>query len=118
MSTYNTGNYSQERLSLLNAQSGDIFKHVNFSQLVPHSSILSGIPDLTFIQCNLVNCDLPIDAIIDGGNKTQISRCSHLHPKWNMDQCVKNCSHVVDTDEIIIDGVIVDTIYHYKDTIQ
>lgn len=118
MSIYTTGNYSLERLELLGAQPGDIFEHVNFSQLVPHTSILSGISNLTFIQCNLVNCDLPGDAIINGGNSTQISRCSHLHPKWNMDQCVENCQHVVDTDEIIIDSVVVDTIYHYKDTIQ
>jgi hypothetical protein len=69
----------------------------------------------------LTNCDIPKDAIVDdcGGYGRHKSRCSHLHPEmisFGLVECEDNCSHVVDTDEVWIDGILIDTIYHYRDT--
>ena len=38
---------------------------------------------------------------------------------WNgeIDKCTENCDHVVDTDTIKIDGVLIDTVYHYADKV-
>jgi hypothetical protein len=95
-----------------------VFENVNFSQAVPHTKILEGVKNLTFIQCNLVNCDVPADAIIDGGNVAQVSRCSHVHSDWGLSECAENCEHVVDSDEIKIDGITIDKVYHYKDKLE
>lgn len=114
---YKAGNYSHNKINLLIPADGDVYTNVNFSQTIPHTKILEGIKGLTFHQCNLINCDTPIDATINGGNRVQVSRCSHLHPNWDIPQCKEECSHIINKDEITIDGVLIDTIYHYKDTI-
>ena len=109
-------NYSQGRISDCPAQNGDTFERTNFSQANPNTEILSGITGLTFKNCNLVNCTVPPDATIIQCNVAQVSRCYHLHPDWGLDPEVENCPHVVEVDEVIIDGVVVDTTYHRKDT--
>ena len=58
---------------------------------------------------------------MNGGNWTQISRCWHEHPEWEqygLDEELENCDHVIDTIEIVIDSVVVETIYTYEDTVQ
>lgn len=121
MAIYRYKNFSRGRLSNLEASNGDVFEHCNFSRSVPHTVILTGITGLTFTQCNLVNCDVPGDAVIDGGLHIHKELCAHLHPNrvdaGEIDAEDDNCSHVVDTDEVWIDGELVDTIYHYKDTV-
>ena len=56
---------------------------------------------------------MPGDSSIEDCNTTQISRCSHLHTNFfeagEITECVENCSHVVDTDTITIDSVLIDT---------
>jgi hypothetical protein len=92
----------------------------NFSQLEPGTEILIG-KTLTINGGNWVNVAQDEAWTVNGGNWTQVSRCSNLHPELiekGLDECVENCSHVVDTDEVWIDGELVDTVYHYNDTVQ
>lgn len=96
---------------------GHEFIEYNFAQEDPHTAIFSGITGLTFTRCNLMNCDVPGDAVLNSCLNIQKSLCTNLHPNWGISPvCDENCSHVVDTDEVWIDGVLVDIIYHYEDT--
>ncbi len=45
--------------------SGDTFIGCNLAQATPHTSICSGARGLRFVNCNLTNCDVPDDAVID-----------------------------------------------------
>jgi len=105
--------------SLPSAQNGQTFENCNFMQMAPNTTIFAGKTGLSFRKCNLVNCNVPADAQIDDCLHIHKSFCSHLHEKWidkGLSECAENCSHVIDTDEIIIDGMKIDTIYHYADT--
>ena len=104
------------RLEDCNVQDGDVFERCNLSQIEP-TNMFDLVENLEFRQCNLVNCILPLSSSVENCNTAQISRCSNLHQEWSFkNPCPENCDHVVDIDEIIIDGVTIDTIYHYKDT--
>lgn len=98
-------------------KNGHVFIGDNFIQKESNTPILTGKTELKFINCNLTNCSLPQDAITEGSHTRQRSFCSHEHPDWGLTECIENCEHVVDTDEIIIDGVVIDTIYHYTDKV-
>lgn len=98
-----------------NIQNGHVFTNDNFIQKEPNTKIFAGYTGLKFINCNLTNCTLPGDAITEGSHPKQRSFCSHVHPRWELDECVEECGHVVDTDEIYIDGMLVDKIYSYAD---
>lgn len=102
-----------------NCENEDIFERCNLSQLQPNTLICLNKTGLTFRNCNLVNCIVPGDTVVERCNTTQVSRCKHLHPEWtNLPDEDENCPHVVDIDEILVDGVLVDTVYHRKDTVQ
>ena len=97
-----------------------VFIDCNIIQPIPHTAICSGITGLTFRRCNLTNCDVPGDAVIDdcGGVGRHKSRCTNLNPDYlnfGVDACEDDCVHVIDTDEVWIDGELIDTIYHCKD---
>lgn len=97
---------------------GDIFEDCNLMQKYPHTHICPGISGLIFRQCNLSNCDLPLDAVIQdcGQVGRHKSRCSNLHPAWGIEPvCPVNCSHVVDSDTVMIDGVSATVNYFYLD---
>ncbi len=103
------------------AQNGDKFTMYNLTRLQPHTAIFAGVTGLTFDNCNLTNCDLPPDAVIIGGQPRHREFCANLHPRWvakGLPSEAENCPHVVDTDTITIDGEVVDTVYHYKDTTE
>lgn len=90
-------------------------------QREPHTAIFAGITGLTFIKCNLTNCDLPPDAIVIDSPNRHREFCTNLRPRLidkGISACIENCSHVIDTDIITIDGEVVDTIYHYEDTTE
>ena len=111
-------NYSFGIKPIPSVPNGTIFTGDNFCQLLPHTPILVGKTGLKFIKCNLTNCDIPVDAICEYTSPYHISFCSNIHPKWieyGLTPCVQNCSHVVSTDTITIDGVIVDVVYYYED---
>lgn len=98
-------------------QNGHVFTGDNFIQKEPNTAIFVGITKLKFINCNLTNCKLPEDTIVEGTFLKQRSFCSHIHPRWELNECPDNCEHVVDVDEIIIDGTVIDTIYYYADKV-
>ena len=100
---------------LPNIKDGHVFTGDNFIQKDPHTSIFTGKAGLKFINCNLTNCKLPEDSTTEGSHPKQRSFCSHVHPRWELTECIENCEHVIDTDEIIIDGIVIDTIYNYAD---
>ncbi len=84
----------------------------NLTQLQPHTAIGEGVSGLIFRNCNLLNCDVPADAVVESCLHVHKSFCSHLHPDWvahGLPECVENCEHVADTDEITIDGETVTT---------
>lgn len=119
MSIYNCKNF--RLVPPTGIENGDSFIGCNLIQINPHTAICTSVSGLTFTDCNLTNCDVPSDAeVIDcGGYGRHKSRCSHLHPDMvdkGLVECVENCSHVIDTDEVWIDGVLMDTTYHYQDT--
>lgn len=88
----------------------------NFSQLQPDTPILVG-KALTINSGNWTNVRQDAAWIIQGGNWTQINMCAHLHPELELPAEVEDCPHVISTDEIRIDGELIDTVYHRKDTI-
>lgn len=94
---------------------GSVIRGGNFSQLQPDTPILVG-KTLTIHGGNFVNVRKDDAWTIHGGNWTQVSRCYHLHPEWDLPEEVENCSHVVDIHTVTIDGQVVDTEYERKDT--
>lgn len=123
MATYINRNFSRGKISNLDGlvANGDTFRKCNFSQSVAHTAICVGITGLSFIDCNLMNCDVPGDAIVEGCQTVQKELCANKHPErvatGELDVEIENCSHVVDTDEIWIDSQLIDTIYHYGDKV-
>jgi len=99
---------------------GHVFEECNFTQAAPNTEIFKGVTGLVFRRCNLTNCKLPADAAIKSCVNQQIEFCTNLHPEWVDFLSAEDviCSHVVETDEIYIDGSLIDTIYHYADTVQ
>lgn len=113
-------NYSLGRLTLPDIENGHTFIGDNFCQLVAHTSLFEGKTGLSFIDCNCINCDMPLDSVFSHCNRAQVSFCTNLRPELidkGLSPCSENCSHVVDTDTVYIDSVLVDTIYHYEDTL-
>jgi len=101
-------------------QNDQIITGWNLSQINPNTKIGEGMTGLIFNNCNLVNCDIPPDAITGGCLHIQKSFCANLHPDliaFGLTSEIENCAHVVDTHNIYIDGVLVDTIYDYEDTV-
>jgi len=115
------GNYSFKTAGLPEPVNGIVEGH-NFTQGVPHTTIYEGQTGLTFRNCNLLNCDVPADSIIDSCLRSQVSFCSHLHEPWltvgYISACITSCSHLTVTDMVTIDGVAIDTNpnYTYEDT--
>jgi len=106
--------------SLPTAENGHTFTECNFMQREPHTAIFAGVTGLTFIRCNLCNCDVPADATLISCNRAQIDWCSNLNPKFlehGLATCAVNCSHVVSTDVIQVAGVTVETVYHYNNAV-
>lgn len=111
-------NYSFGINPIPDVPNGHTFTGDNFLQLVPHTPILAGKTGLKFVNCNLTNCSVPVDSVFEGCRPYHTEFCSNVHPKWighGLSPCAPNCPHVVSTDTITIDGVLVDTTYHYAD---
>lgn len=115
---YEYKNFSRGKLTTLNAENGDTFIGCNFTQELPNTEILPKKKNLIFQGCNLLNCIVDASSTIEDCLHIQKSFCSHLNPNWsNLPQCPENCSHVVDSDEVIIDGQTLGLEYHYEDTV-
>ena len=110
-------NFSRNKLGNLQVSNDDVFENCNFSQITPHTRICKGYTGLIFRCCNLLNCDIPDNATIENCLIIQKSLCSNLYPDCGLPECPENCEHVIDIDEVWIDGILIDKIYHYEDTI-
>ena len=112
------GNYSFKIVGLPEPVDGVVEGH-NFTQAVPHTPIYTGYTGLTFRNCNLLNCDVPADSVVERCQRSQVSFCSFLHDSWLSNgyivACATNCTHLTVTDTVTIDGVAVDTNYTYED---
>ena len=108
-------NFSRDRLVDFKPETGEIIEGCNFMQRNPHTKITT-VSNLTFNNCNLVNCDIPADATTGWNNNVQISRCAHLHEDDGY-TCEVECAHMTSKEEIVLDNVVVDTIYEYEDKV-
>lgn len=84
----------------------------NFTQLIPDTPIMVGKP-LTIRGGNFTNVRRDPSWTIEGGNFAQVFFCANLRPDLvdkGLPAEPENCSHVVDTDEIVGGA----TVYHYK----
>lgn len=98
---------------------GSVINEGNFSQLAPDTAIMVG-KTLTINNGNFTNVRQQPEWTINGGNWTQKSFCSHLHPAWialGLPDDVTECSHMISKEDISIDSVVIDTIYVYEDTL-
>ena len=99
---------------------GDIITSGNFTQALPDTPIMSGIK-LTIRGGNFTNVRKDPAWKIEGGNWTQVDRCSHLNPKMAEAEliplCKDDCKHMTGSDEIQVDGVVVDVVRYYEDLI-
>lgn len=63
---------------VVNIQDGDVFINCNLVQFVPHTELFTGLSELVFIDCNLVNVDLP------GDSKTE--SCLTMHHIYEINE--------------------------------
>ena len=107
-------NYSHNKISNWAPDNGDTIEGHNFTQKYPHTGIGAGITGLRFKNCNLVNCDVPVDATVENCNTTQISRCGHLNDGY---ECAVDCEHLVSEEDVVVDGVVIDVLREYADEV-
>ena len=96
-------NVNKSFSSDIKCNNGDIFENSNITQLYPDTDICIDTKSLTFIDCNLINCIIPDDAMIYNCNMMKISFCSHLHPELvsiGLSECSDECEHKVYGEEM------------------
>jgi len=107
-------------LTEVTVSNGDTFERCNLSRW-GQESLFAGLTGLTFRNCNLTNCLLPGDAVVEDCLHIQKSMCTHILDEkgvvHGLTPCVENCAHVVDTDTVTIDTVPILTMYHYEHTL-
>lgn len=97
----------------------EVINSGNFTQINPNTEIMVD-KTLTINGGNFTNVKKQSKWTVNGGNWTQISWCSHNHPEFiekGLKECPVECSHMISKENIIIDGVVIDTVYTYKDTL-
>ena len=115
-------NYAFGRIPIPDVKDGHTFRGDNFTQLKPYTKILEGKKELTFFNCNLVNCDPPADSKFDGCKPQHYEFCSNLHPnyveRYGLTPCATDCAHVVSSDAVTIDSVkVIEGKYYYEDKV-
>lgn len=135
MATIKNQNWSRQQPVGVN--DGDVIEQCNINQAEPDTPICEGMTagsetivdeetgeettvewgPLTFRNCNLVNCSLPEDAVIESCNTARVDRCYWLHPNWGLEEEPEDCPHVVEVEEIYDGNTLIDTIYHREDTV-
>lgn len=98
---------------------GSVIYGGNFSQSQPDTVILEG-KTLTIRGGNWTNVKRDPAWVIEGGGFGNVEFCANLHPelveRGVLEAEVEECPHVVDTDEVVVDGEVVSTVYYYRDT--
>ena len=115
MTDYHSGNFAFTDPPF---QDGDVVHSCNCIQALPGTEICVGVPNVTVLGGNFVNCIAPPTWDKQGGNWGQMSFCSHLHPnrvEHGLPECEEECEHLVDTDTITIDGQEIVVERHYQD---
>ncbi|MDY0208365.1 MAG: hypothetical protein RBR82_17345 [Pseudomonas sp.] len=102
-------NFSHQRIANFMPANGEVIEDCNFTQPTPWTPIAEGVSGLTFRNCNLVNCSPPSDSVVESCNRAQISR--------HTEACPVDCEHLISSENIIVDGVVVDTILVYEDKV-
>ena len=102
-------NFSGSLIANFSPANGEVIESYNFTQPTPWTPIAEGVSGLTFRDCNLVNCLPPSDSVAEGCNVVQISR--------HTDECAVDCEHLTSSEDIIVDGVVVDTLRQYEDKV-
>ena len=90
---HTSGNYSFRDPPF---KDGDTVTGGNYAQLAPGTEICRGVKDLTITGGNFTNCKAQPSWDVRGGNWTQVSRCSHVHPAWvakGLAECPADCKH-------------------------
>ena len=119
MTVHAFGNCKLNPANLPAVESGDTIEEWNCCQLTPHTAIFAGKTGLTFCRCNLTNCDPPADSTYKRCLRVYQEFCSNNHPDWialGLSECAIACKHLTSTDEVLVDGVLIDTIRSYADT--
>ena len=105
-----------KKLSDLLLKDGDEFHNCNFSRFEPEDvSAYFTAKNILVVDCNCMNCDFGPDVTVKGGLRIKKSCCAHLHTGLSY-TCADDCSHVVLTDIMSIDGQVTKC-FHYQDTI-
>ena len=90
-----------------------------FRQLAPGTVIMAG--KLLIIHGgNWINVAKDPAWTVLGGNWCQKNYCANKHPNLiskGLSAEAENCPHVIDTDEIWVDSVLIDTVYYYQDEV-
>lgn len=113
-------NYSRKDPTVEQIPDGSTIDGGNFSQEFPDTPIMAG-RTLTINRGNFTNVRKDPNWTINGGNFTQVSRCTNIDPQYKEKSsapCGVDCQHVVSSEELIIDGVVIDIIYVYEDSYQ
>ena len=89
----------------------------NFMQAVPDTEILVG-KAITIRGGNWTNVKIQPEWTVEIPIHNK-SFCTNLRPDLKahipaVDHCAENCQHVISTEEIWADDVLVDTVYTYK----
>ena len=95
--------------------SGASFRNCNLMQKLPHTKVFEFCADLVFRDCNLVNCDVPPDSIVERCLTIHRDFCFHLHPEWDLPAEEEDCRHVIAQHEILVDGKSIGIEYERED---
>lgn len=98
-------------------KNGDVIESGNFFQLIPNTEIMADLT-ISITGGNFTNVKKQAGWTVTGGNWTQVSLCSHVHPEFALTPCSGECAHMKSKDEVRIDGVLIDTIYVYEDIVS
>lgn len=69
-------NFSGQEVSAF--EDGDVLEDCNCTQDAPHTPFGEGVKGLVFRRCSLINCDLPADAVVEGGCHVHLRKAKKM----------------------------------------
>ena len=118
MAEIKRGNWAFGEPSTDDVPAGSVISGGNFSQHTPDTLIMAG-RSLTINGGNWINVRKDAAWTITGGNWVQIEFCANKNPHLvghGLAAEVENCPHA-EAHEIVVDSVLIDTVYVYTDEI-